>query len=77
MAIEYIIKYSSDRPFSHNKLKSIIGPELYDSDEFTLSDDDEDKLDVVISGSDISRIAFSKAVDYLLSIADSLKIREH
>jgi hypothetical protein len=76
MTSEYIIKYSGDRSISHNKLKSLIGPELYDSDEFTVSDDSDEQLDIMISGSDASRIAFSKLVDYLLSIADSLKIRE-
>ena len=76
MANEYTIVYASDRSFSHKKLKSIIGEAFYDSDDFDVSDESDTEIKVTINGNDQSRIALSKTIDYLLSIASSIKLRE-
>ena len=76
MANEYTIIYASDRSFSHKKLKSIIGEAFYDSDDFDVCDESDTEIKITISGNDQSRIALSKSIDYLLSIASSIKIRE-
>ena len=76
MVNEYTIIYASDRSFSHKKLKSILGDTPYNSDDFDISDESDTEIKITISGNDQSRIALSKSIDYLLSIASSIKIRE-
>ena len=75
MSIEYEVKHHGTFSVDDEHIRKLVGDVLGTLD-FMVQQTESDKLAVSISGTDVSRIAFSKLIQHMCTISDSIVVSE-
>ena len=73
---EYQIEHYGAIEPNPDRIRELIGPDLFGSQEYVFSIDSPRSVVVAISRSDASRVAFAKTIEYLLTISDSVIVHD-
>ena len=76
MSYEYKIEHYGALEPDLKKIETLAGSEIFNTLEFMVSIESESTIIASISGTDKSRVAFSKLIQYMLSVSDSIVVHD-